>query len=209
MELIGSRRQLRENVPAAREPRWAVVLRKAYGPAENFLTLFNPSIQDKAVQNPRKVYSSSAPSLARVRVAYGLDIATSWMALQLRTVCEAMPGSKTPPAEMLTRISRDIACDEQLSTLKVPEIMLFLARFRAGAYGKLYGALTEIDLCAAMREFMCGERAAAVDGIRKEEEREERNRALDGGITWEEFCRRKGIVEKSPLEWLQQQCEGL
>ena len=208
MELVGSRRRLAEYAPATREPQWAVKLRKEYGQAEHFLTLFNPSVQDKTVLNPQRVYSSDAPSLARVRVAYGMDIAMSWMALQLRTVCEAMPDSKTPPSEMLTRIARDIACDEQLSTLKVPEIMLFLARFRTGAYGKIYGALTEMALCVAMREFMRGERAAAVERIRKEEERAERDRALSGGITWEEFCRRKGINAASPLEWMQR-CKGL
>ena len=88
--------------------------------------------------------------------------------------------------------------------LKTTEIMLFLARLLGGMYPvDWHGYVTPTKIVSALREhFMPWRNNLLYLQDKQERERQEREAAKNPGITWEEYCRLKGIDKPNPLTTL-------
>lgn len=190
MKLVNGRKTA---AVAEKEPAWAAAIRDRWGGFEKFATVFNPGMQDALARNPRKAFANErVPSISRSEAAYGYGNMLGWLTLQLSTLGEVMPEGKRMETGMLRSVASDLLCNPAFRTLNVAEAMLFLKEFRMGMFGKVYGALTGIDLNVALQQF-CAKRRAAIDKIEREREREERERHDREAMTWEQYCAVKGI----------------
>ncbi|MFR6418180.1 MAG: hypothetical protein ACLUOK_10825 [Parabacteroides distasonis] len=61
-------------------------MRKRYGDAQGFLSIFTPDLQIAAARHPERTYTGTAPTLATIAVGYGEPVAIVWICIQLENV---------------------------------------------------------------------------------------------------------------------------
>ena len=140
--------------------RMVNALLQTHSDLESFMKVMNPTVQQYCAEHEDKAFFGTAPSLLTLRRAYHDEAATMWM-----------------DESQMTQLARVIITE--FPYLKVSEIMLFLHRFKAGRYGRFYGAIDPMVIMTALRFDFMDERAAA---IYEREHAEER-------AAWEAHCR--------------------
>lgn len=83
--------------------------------------------------------------------------------------------------------------------LKISELAVFFAWFKAAKYGQFYGNVDPLIITSALRSFA---RDRNDEYFKRESEEAEKKRREEkkGCVTWEEYCKMKGIVGKpNPL----------
>lgn len=128
-------------------------------------------------------YFSDTPTFAVYAEAFGLDNLIHWIKAQLLALdfftelkIGADINSLQSAAEMFAR---------NYGGLKITEFLLFMARFKLGYYGKMYGYYDPIAIGEALRTFL-KQRAAEVARIESEranKEREKNRLKLPKGYT--------------------------
>lgn len=94
----------------------------------------------------------TAPCLSVLRLAYGDNIAETWMAIQLRDLSE-FSGCRTKlSTEQIDNISKVII--SMFGFLKVTEMMYFFLLFKSGKFGKFYGAVDGLVITEALQDFL-------------------------------------------------------
>lgn len=120
--------------------------------AMRFIELFNPGRQDSYTRDIARTYGGKAPQLFAVGEAYGRGTARSWLMLQLRDLSEFAGCREKLPIAKLEELASIII--REYGFLKLTELMDFFRRFKAGSYGKFYGAVDPMVITCALREFM-------------------------------------------------------
>lgn len=199
MKLIGNHRKPDKTEELARQ--CAVALRNRYGDGEKWAATFNPSRQAEVARNIPAVFSdTTTPSLVRSAYAFGRNKVETWLSLQLATIVAVEGERTTVTPESLMGIARDLLSVPDFRTLRPTDIMLFCVQFRTGQYGKIYGRLNTMDICAALREF-CRWRQMQLDRAERERERQQRLEHEKTAITWEQYCAIKGLTpDDNPLK---------
>lgn len=67
-------------------PQALADMRKRYGDAQSFLSIFTPDLQIAAARHPERTYTGTAPTLATIAVGYGEPVAIVWICIQLENV---------------------------------------------------------------------------------------------------------------------------
>lgn len=126
-------------------------LTKKYSTGEALAIVFNPQAAARLPSNIEKVYESDAPTMSLVSDAYGRCTALDWINIQLHSI------------DLFTQVKNDLSegARKELAELilshygflKLPEFMLFVARFKLGLYGKFYGSFDPIAFCEAIKKF--------------------------------------------------------
>lgn len=185
----------RELVPGMSRERLPLVdaCLKRYGDAAHFLTVFNPDQQGLCTVDERRTYCGTAPVLSVVRAAYGRGTAKSWLCIQFNDLGEFAGVRDKMTTTQLNQLADVIL--NQWYYLKVTEIMLFLQQFKAGRYGRFYGAVDAMAITEALGKF-CAERTTIIARLDSEEresarQREQQERAASGDCIsreeWEEL----------------------
>lgn len=125
--------------------------RERYGSAGDFLKTFNPSMQRAYCRDLERVFMGAAPSVTTLAQAYGRQVAESWLALQLRDLSEFSGCRDKLTLAQLGELSAVIA--QTFGHFKVTELMYFLQLFKAGRWGKFYGAVDGLAITAALHSF--------------------------------------------------------
>lgn len=157
--------------------RKAEMVVSRYGDFDHFKLTFNPDMQIQAARYPERAFFGDAPTLAVVNLAYPEEKGTAaaqWIIPQLYNLSEYC-GCK----DKLTGKPLD-GCAETMAQyyhwLKVSELLLFFANFKAGEYGRFYGAVDPLVITTALRTFVNEDRANAIDrreAIQRQQEREQ------------------------------------
>lgn len=137
----------------------------------------NPTVQHYCAEHVDRALFGTAPTLMTLRRAYHDEAATMWLLPQLYDLGEYCGVRDKMDKNQMTQLARIIVTE--FSYLKVSEIMLFLHRFKAGRYGRFYGAIDPLVIVSALRHDFMNERAAAIE----KRENAERQAA------WEAHCR--------------------
>lgn len=145
--------------------------------------VFNPQIGARLPNNIERVYTSDAPTMQLVSEAYGRARALEWINIQLNSV------------DLFTQVKNDLSEEarKELAELilsyygffKLPEFMLFIARFKLGIYGKFYGSFDPIAFCEAIKKFR-SDRNLELERLRLNQLRDEieaRNPPMPDGYT--------------------------
>lgn len=153
---------------------------QTYHSEDNFLTLFNPSKQVAYTRDLAKAFQGNAPSLGIIAKAFGNSARDTWLDIQL-TELAAFSGCKDKMTDHQVQALIDII-SEEYSYLKVTELMYFFRKFKAGEYGKFYGAVDPITITCALKEF-CDDRRSILRRL-EQHEKEEREKNDPEHIRW-------------------------
>lgn len=91
---------------------------------------------------------------------------------------------------------------ERFGYLKTSEIMLFLSRLKGGLYGvEWFGTITPDKIVRALSEnYMPYRNNLYYKHEKDEKDKRDAEQRNTPGITWEEYCRLKGIDKQNPLD---------
>lgn len=137
---------------------------QAYRNEDNFLAVFNPSKQVAYTRDIARAFTGNAPSLSIVAKAFGKSARDSWLDVQL-TELAVFSGCKDKLNDYQIQGLIDIIAEEY-GYLKVTELMYFFRQFKAGVYGKFYGAVDPMVITCALKDF-CDERKTILKRIYK------------------------------------------
>lgn len=188
---------MRQLSPTLQRKTTAVLAK--YGTRENFLQVLNPSTQVLAARNPERAFFGKAPTLGVLKKTYGENAATMWLLPQLYDLCE-YTGAKKMDAQQATMLAEVIA--QEYGFLKVSELLMFFFRFKAGAYGRFYGAVDPLVITSALKEFMREREWAYQQHEAELQEQERKEQDKIPRSTWEEYAAKRGITSPNPLEIL-------
>lgn len=148
-----------------------------YGSGADFLKTFNPAMQYRYCADVGRCFTGHAPSLGLLKQAYGGHIAESWLEIQLRDLSEFSGCKDKLSLRQIEDTAKVIIAE--FDYLKVSELMLFFVQFKAGRYGRFYGAVDGLVITQALQEF-CAYRRDELERHRRQQEKEarEKQRAL-------------------------------
>lgn len=167
-----------------------------YGNREQFLKAFNPSLQIAVARHPQRAFFGKAPSLAVIRHAYGHNAPTMWIIAQLYDLCE-YTGAKKMDAQQATMLAEVIA--QEYGYLKVSELLLFFFRFKAGCYGRFFGAVDPMVITTAIKAFMEERMEAHRQHEQQQQQHEQEEIDKTEKISWQQYADKYGIDEPNPL----------
>ena len=152
-------------------------LLSSHSSLESFMRVMNPEMQHTCARLVERAYFGTAPTLLTLRCAYHDEAATVWMLPQLYDLGEYCGVKDKLDKEQMKQLARIIV--QEFGYLKVTEVMLFLHRFKAGHYGRFYGAIDPMVIVMALRHDFMRERADAIDKREHAQQRAE----------WEAHCK--------------------
>lgn len=180
----------RKNLPSCSS---SSILTK-YPDVESFCAAYHPSKIASVAVVPERAIMGDSPALSELKRDYGKG-GVSWLIRLISGWQEQMPVKVKMPAMQIYFLAETI--DRKYYYLKASEIMLFFGRLMGGAYGvSWYGTISPDAILESLDKFL-QERDNVIF-------MSEMNKPVEKstGITWEEYCKRKGIEKKSPIEGL-------
>lgn len=134
-----------------------------------FCQQYTPTYQRQISNKPDYCFFADFPTLAKVREMMGINAPVVWLVPQLLDLSEFCGCKNKLTVRQLEECASMIV--SEFYFLKVSELMLFFARFKAGHYGVFYGAVDPMTIMCKLRYFIRDERNAAYV-MRENEERE-------------------------------------
>ena len=138
----------------------------------------HPGLQAVYGRHPASAFGNDAPELVLLDAAYGPDSSVVWLMPQLFAVGEYAGVRDKMDDVQVTELARTIR--SSYGHLTVTELMLFFHRFKAGCYGRFYGAADPLVITTALHDHFLAERDKWLGEIenerRHEQEKQERER---------------------------------
>ena len=156
-----------------------------------------------------KAYLSTAPTLGVVEAAFGTELTSYWLEVQITTI-DMFQGSRTGDSESIAELSKLIL--SQYKSLKLSEFALFIARFKLGMYGKFYGAFDAIAVAEALKKFV-KDKEIEIDVVERRVQAEKRNETRkmwpEGftSLSWYQECKKRRAA--NDVAWLEEHKEFL
>lgn len=175
----------------------AALVRQQFGNEREFKLRANPDAQTAFGQNPTKAVTGNYPTLSHINQAYGNGFAAEWLVAHI-TDLTIHTGAKNLNVRQVRQLAEIIATEYR--NCKISELLLFFYRFKAGHYGHFYGTVDPMTVTCALRDFM-QERNQIIYAHEQEQRelREAAHRKANPPISWEEYCRLKGINKPNPI----------
>lgn len=148
-----------------------------------FLLAYNPDRQRELCQDKDDCIFGEYPTLAQLK-AYGSKTASVWLMAHLVNLSEFC-GCRDKLTGGVVEELADIIAGEWYY-LKVTELMLYFYKFKAGYYGKFYGAVDPLVITTSLREFVT-ERNEAISRKDAEQAIERLKEHQKGAVTYEEY----------------------
>ena len=187
---------MKSSLPTSTKSSRALSCVEHYGTAEQFLLTFNPSKQYKYCQDIARCYTGKAPTIHTIAEAYGDKVAESWIEIQLKDLSEFTGCKDKLTIQQIDSIAQVIMFE--FPEFKVTELMHFFIQFKAGRFGKFYGAVDGLVITEALQEFR-RQRNETVHHIYKEQAAAEReqdyNERKSKAVTYEEY---KKLISNNP-----------
>nr|DAK27569.1 MAG TPA: bacterial xenogeneic silencer [Caudoviricetes sp.] len=157
--------------------------------AEELLKQYNPSLQPKYCQYPKRCILGKAPTLHDIKALYGAKTVESWLIIQLNDFNESVNFKEDKKIQIPNMVQIARMTIAKFYYLKLSEVMLFFFNLKLGEYGKLYGRIDTITFFTALKQFFT-DRGELIDQAIKEKQRAERDEAEKHAISYEEYCKR-------------------
>lgn len=158
---------------------------KAYGNRDQFLTIFNPDLQQEICGNADVCFFGGAPTLGQLNDTYGSKTAAMWLVPQLYNLSEYCGCKDKLEGRPLEECASVIAAE--FFYLSVSELMLFFHRCKSGRYGRFYGSIDPIIITSSIRLFL-KERILAYEEHEKAEKEKADKEAKSKAVSWEDYC---------------------
>ncbi len=148
--------------------RTVQLLTERYKNRDNLLSLFSAANITRYAADHVRCICGNAPTLFAANVAFGEGTAQSFLIPILANIAEFSGAREKLTPMQLHDLANVIVVE--YGYLNLAEIMLFAHRFKAGAYGKFYGAVDPLNITCALRSFI-KERSEEISRIESEKER--------------------------------------
>ena len=147
------------------------------------------------IRDERRIYLGQAPTLNVIAQAYGINHLLSWLEIQLAALAEYAGARDKMTEEALHDLATIILA--KYWYLRLSEFMLFIAEFKAGTYGRFYGAVDPMVIGEALRRFD-EQRQQEMDRIERQDrqraEETEREASAQRVCSHREWLARKEII---------------
>ena len=159
-----------------------------YGSYEQLANRFSYLRMNDLAQNPIKVFREDSPSLRRIDIVYGRGSARLW----LFDVLQATFGflgvmNDRFSKEQIIDLAGTIVASPKFGSLKIGEFVLFLSRFKSGAYGRFYGSDSyALVVMGALHKFW-DERTEFYQKIDEEDRKREEQESKRNAVTFKEW----------------------
>ena len=170
-------------------PQALADMRKRYGDAQGFLSIFTPDLQIAAARHPERTYTGTAPTLATIAVGYGEPVAIVWICIQLENVNLFAGVKEKMPVSRQKELSVLILTENPF--LKASEMLLFFHRLKCGRYGRFYGSVDALTITTSLLQFMDERRKESVRYRQPDTAAPAITTPSSSGITYEEYLRLK------------------
>lgn len=171
---------------------------KRFGTADTFTDVCEVFFRQVVHKGSQECFFGNYPTLTEINIAYHKNMATSMLMSQINDLSEYC-GCKGKVSDRQSEQCAEIIV-LNYPYLKISELALFFAWFKAAKYGQFYGSVDPLVITSALRTFVNHDRNDAYfkhESILNEQKQEE---AKKNCISWEEYCKRKEIKGKqSPL----------
>lgn len=164
-----------------------------YGDGVRFLTTYNADMQRQVSADVRRCFTGNAPTLRTVSLAFGLRTAETFCALQLKDLAEYAGVKDKFTMAQIDRAA--VVIVNRYGFLKATELMYFFHLFKAGEYGRFYGAADNLTVMAGLREFV-KLRDGKLTQYENEARADKAAREREGAVSWEEYCKLRGIADR-------------
>lgn len=171
-------------------------LQARYGTFENLLLTFNPGMQRKYCANTERCFFGTAPTLRQINEAYGKNSATACIIPHLYDISEYSGCRDKLNSRQYMELSQIISMEYHY--LKITELMLFCYRFKAGRYGKFYGAVDPLVITCSLRDFIV-ERGVAISRYEQEQRELREAEIRKNAITYDQYLQMKKEREDKRL----------
>lgn len=142
--------------------------------------------QAQIASHKEQCFFADAPTLADVNVIYGRSAAISWLAIQMVNISNFCGARDKITDTQIYELSEMILLDYYF--LKLPEVMLFCQRFKAGSYDTFYGAADPVIILRSIKAFIRERNEAYAKRERQlEAERWEREKNRPGIMDYETY----------------------
>lgn len=162
--------------------------------ADNFLRTYNPSEQFKLCANEVDCYFAKTPNINAIAEAFGKNVVVTWIAIQLHDLSEFSGAKEKLSIEQIDQTAKIIS--QFFGNLKPEELMLFFLQFKAGVYGKFYGAIDGMTITEKLREFV-EEKNYKIQQLSEEQSRSERKQHSEeiekNAMTYDEWLASRGL----------------
>ena len=155
-----------------------------YGSRKELFTTFCVDEQMRHASVPVRCILGKAPQLMVVNEAYGRDTAEEWLLYQVVNFCEFVGARDKLSRYQLTQVCRMIVQD--YGWMKLTDIELFFTMMKHGEFGRFYGAVDPLLFMQGLRQYIC-RRNEILAEYYEEEERQRREREMQGAVTWEQY----------------------
>lgn len=144
------------------------------------ITALSPDTQLACARNEERAYFGTAPTLAVMNAAWGDNTSTMWLMPQLFNLSEFCGVRDKMPPDTAKELARVIT--QEYGYLKATEIMLFFHRFKAGRYGRFYGAVDPLIVTTTLRSRFLPEREAAIESHERRQEQARRRQWAEQAV---------------------------
>ena len=172
--------------------------RKRYISPDNFLRLFNPSLQHVYCQDIKRVFTGGAPELSVLSGTFGEEVTRTWLNIQIRDLSEYCGCRDKISVLQINSLSKTII--SLFYYLKVTELMYFFLLMKGGRFGHFYGSVDSMKITSSIQQFISEVRNPLLaQYYREEEEANERN--PDDLLTYEEWEELKYLFRMGYEPW--------
>lgn len=159
-------------------------MKARFGSDDDFMRKVTPDTQVHFAAKPESAIMGDYPTLRDIDSAYGKGFSVEWLIPQISNLA-LYTGAKNLNDRQQLELARVISVEYR--HLKITEILMFFARFKAGRYGRFYGSVDPMVITCALRDFI-KERNIMIDSF-EQKKREEESHSEDAMSReeWEEI----------------------
>ena len=178
------------------EPTFVAEIRQKYGSLDGVLERL-PFDKVSAVGNDVKMaLTANVPSFVRLDRTFGKGSSKRWLFVHIKSLLLVF-GIDSKKMDNIQIVELAEIITARYPWLKLTEFMLFEAYFMSGQYGRFFGENSYfLVLTQGILKFLEERNQIYARLDREAAEIKAANQVP--GITWEEFCRSKGIVGEPP-----------
>ncbi len=198
MQLINTRQS---QAVATTDPRHTAIIAR-YGSGDKFNDLWTCERMGKVAEHLPEAVKAQVPSLVMMRNAYGEELVKTNLRILAKGAIAGM-GDTRLSDEDARSIADGIMSNQNARTLNYAFVVAFFAKLKSGAI-ELYN-FTPYRVNNAFCKYAKEAQALQMklmEAERKRKEREAWEEHQKQAVTWEQYCRQKGITEQNPIDFI-------
>lgn len=161
---------------------------RRFGKADSFLDVSAEFMRGVVRKGKDECFFGNYPTLSAINAAYHRNMATAILMSQITELSEYC-GCKGKVSEEQTEQCAEIIV-MTYPYLKISELAMFFAWFKAGRYGRFYGSIDPLVITCALRDFI-RDRNDVYFRHEAEETARRREEASKGAVSYQEYLRMK------------------